>query len=373
MTRRPARRLLIGALALSAGLHALLITGVPGWPVSPEPAAEPAPLLARLYPSPEEPRAAAAAPVPAQAAAKPAKPAPRPKHAARATPPPVASAAVPAGTNPAPIDADAATAVAADIAAAPVDGAAAPIDALPAETGEPAAPDRRLSAADAPEASAEDPPAEYPWRRVRLVYDLLHSESQTRIGNVIHTFETDGERYAAEAVGEGVGFVSLFYGGKFVQRSRGVIGPDGLVPEEYTLDRGRGDPPERAVFDWSHGQVDLSWRNERRTVALPEGAQDPISALHQIYFMQPMAMSSQLRIATGRKLGEYTYALLGEADLITPLGLVRTLHVGRVATDGSVLEVWLDRDRELLPVRIYSRDRKGTILDQVVREVALLE
>jgi hypothetical protein len=223
----------------------------------------------------------------------------------------------------------------------------------------------------APEAPGA--PAEYPLRRVRLVYDLLHSDSQTRIGNVIHTFETDGERYAAEAVGEAVGFVSLFYGGKFVQRSRGVIGPDGLVPEEYTLDRGRGDPPERAVFDWSHGEVDLSWRNERRTVALPAGAQDPISVLHQIYFMQPMAVSSRLRIATGRKLGEYTYELLGEVDLITPLGLVRTLHVGRVASDGSVLEVWLDRDRELLPVRIYSRDRKGTILDQVVREVALLQ
>jgi len=188
-----------------------------------------------------------------------------------------------------------------------------------------------------------------------------------------HAFETDGERYSAEAVAEPVGLVSLLYGGKFVQRSRGAIGPDGLVPEEYSLDRGRGDPPERAVFDWSHGKVEFAWRNERTTAALPEGAQDPISALHQIYFMQPMAMSSRVSVATGRKLGAYTYELLGDADLVTPLGLVRTIHVGRVSSDGSVLEVWLDRDRELLPVRIYSRDRKGTILDQVVREVALLQ
>jgi hypothetical protein len=353
----------VGALALSAVLHATLLGGLPGWTVAPEAAAEPWPLQARLLPPPPEP---ASEPV-RRVEAKPAAPAARPKRPPRSEPPlPVEAPAIPAEPS-----------------ASPVDVAAAEIDPSPAAPGDvgralAASPDAEsrgedIASPDAAPSASPVTPAEYPLRRVRLVYDLLHSDSQTRIGLVTHTFETDGERYAAEAVAEAVGFVSLFYGGKFVQRSRGVIGPDGLVPEEYTLERGRGDPPERAVFDWPHGKVDLAWRSERKTVALPEGAQDPISALHQIYFMQPMNASSRVRVTTGRKVGEYTYELLGEADLITPLGLVRTLHVGRVSTDGSVLEVWLDRDRELLPVRIYSRDRKGTILDQVVREIALLE
>jgi hypothetical protein len=358
MTRFSVRsRLLVGTLALSAVLHAALLGGLPGWPIAVEPVAEPLPLQARLLPPPREPASERVQRV----EAKPAAPAGRPKRPVRPMAAPVEAPPVPAVTN-----------------ASPADVAAAEIDPAPAASGEAEPAILAAPAADAPTpealpADAPGPPAEYPLRRVRLVYDLLHSDSQTRIGLVTHTFETDGERYAAEAVAEAVGLVSLFYGGRFVQRSRGSIGPDGLVPEEYTLERGRGDPPERAVFDWPHGKVDLAWRDERRTVALPEGAQDPISALHQIYFMQPMDMSSRVSVATGRKLDEYTYELLGDADLLTPLGMMRTLHVGRVSTDGSVLEVWLDRDRELLPVRIYSRDRKGTILDQVVREVALLE
>jgi hypothetical protein len=221
---------------------------------------------------------------------------------------------------------------------------------------------------------APAPRGEYPVRRVRLAYDLLHGESATRVGQVVHTFRSDGVRYEAEAVAEAVGFVSLVFRGRFVQRSRGAIGPSGLVPEEYTLERGRGDPPERAVFDWEDAKVDLAWREERRSVALPAGAQDPLSVLHQLYFMQPLPASARLAIASSRKLGRYVYAVLDQDEALqTPMGHVRTLHVGRVEADGSVLEVWLDRDRDLLPVRIYSRDRKGTILDQVVREVTTLE
>ncbi len=214
---------------------------------------------------------------------------------------------------------------------------------------------------------------EYPVRTVRMAYDLLHGESRTRVGNVVHTFRIDGDRYEAEAVAEGVGFVSLVFRGRFVQRSRGHIGAAGLVPEEYTLERGRGDPPERAMFDWADGKLDLAWRDERRTVELPAGAQDPISVLHQMWFMQPLPFSSQLAVASSRKLGRYVYEMLGDEDLITPLGLVRALHIGRVEDDGSVLEVWLDRDRDLLPARIYSRDRKGTVLDQVIREVVMVD
>jgi hypothetical protein len=210
-------------------------------------------------------------------------------------------------------------------------------------------------------------------RRARLVYDLLFSESKTRVGVVTHTWSSGEGRYEAESVAEAVGFVSWIFGGRFVQRSRGIVGPRGLVPEQYSLYRGRSDPPEVAQFDWQNHTLALDWRKEHRVVDLPAGAQDPLSVVHQIYFMQPLPTSSTLSVATGRKLNRYVYEVLGDADLETPLGLLQTLHIGRVESDGSVLELWLDRNRSLLPVRIYSIDSKGTILDQVVREVALLE
>jgi hypothetical protein len=347
-------RLLVGALVASLALHVATLVGVPAFDVQPEPEAEPVPLEARLLPPPAPP-----APAPPVAAPRPA-----PRAERRPPPRPVAAPPVPVAATPS------SASVSGDQPSSPQsppstrgDEPPAPVAAAPSAMPEP------LAEAPPPHA----PAADYPLRSVRLAYDLLHGESRTRVGYVTHTFRTDGERYEAEAVAEAVGFVSLVFRGRFVQRSRGVIGPDGFVPEEYTLERGRGDPPERATFDWDDGKLDLAWRNERRTVDLPTGAQDPISVLHQIYFIRPLPLSSNLAVASSRKLGHYTYEVLGDEDLQTPMGLVRALHIGRVEQDGSVLEIWLDRDRDLLPARIYSRDRKGTVLDQVLREVAQLE
>jgi hypothetical protein len=350
MRVRPGRRLLTVALVLSAALHAVVLGELPGWSLDAPDESGP-PLQARLQPPPETLPPAITPP-------PPAKPAP-PRRAAA----PPRSVPVPSP--------DAASAVEGPPTASVPDP-----DPTPAAVAEaPSAPDAVASAApESPLPAAPAPPAvDYPVRNVRLVYDLLHGESRTRVGSVVYTFRTDGERYEAEAVAEAVGLVSLVFRGRFVQRSRGVIGPAGFVPSEYTLERGRGDPPERAVFDWDDGKLDLAWREERRSVELPAGAQDPLSVLHQIYFMPPLPLTRPLAVATSRKLGRYVFELLGDADLQTPMGSVPTLHIGRVEQDGSVLEVWLDRSRDLLPVRIYSRDRKGTILDQVVREVTALE
>lgn len=354
-------RALAVALAGSVALHVALLAGVPGFGVSsaPEPAAMP--LEARLLPPPAPPPAAVAA-APGLQSPRRAKPDSKPRASPRARQ--IAPAPVAESPMPAPLPAD--------LSAEPDITAGGLADADGVQAGAVAA-SPPAAIAEAATAASPDAPADYPLRKVRLVYDLLHSTSQTRVGHVVHTFRTDGDRYEVEAVAEAVGFVSLFFRGRFVQRSRGVIGPAGLVPEEYTLERGRGDPPERAVFDWDDGKLDLAWRNERRTVDLPQGAQDPISMLHQLYFMRPMPYSSTLSIATGRKLGRYVYAVRGDEDLLTPMGLVRTMHIARTEADGSVLEVWLDLERNLLPVRIYSVDRSGTVLDQVVREVALLE
>lgn len=209
----------------------------------------------------------------------------------------------------------------------------------------------------------------YPVQRARLVYDLYYAGGP--VGTVTHTWFTDGHTYRVESVAEGAGLVKLFYGGKFVQRSTGRLGPDGLIPIEYTLQRGSAARRESAQFDWGAGKLLLAWKNEHRVVDLPAGTQDALSVMHQAYFMPPAAASAPLEVATSRKLAQYNYELVGDTLIETPIGILRTVHIRRADDDGMRIDVWLDRDRSLLPVRIRGVDRRGQEFEQMIRRAVV--
>ena len=218
--------------------------------------------------------------------------------------------------------------------------------------------------------------AEYPLRRARLVYDLYYAtvnsgNGATRVGQLTHTWSLDGVRYEAAAVAEASGLVALFFDGKFVQRSTGQLGAGGLVPERYTLDRGRGGRPESARFDWTGHKLALAWKTEARTVDLPTGALDPLSLMYQMYFVQPVPAAASVNVVTSRKLSRYVVRLAGEESLATPMGSVRSLHFRHEEDGGTTIDVWLDQDRNLLPARVYTVDRNGNALDQLLSEARL--
>jgi len=210
--------------------------------------------------------------------------------------------------------------------------------------------------------------AAYPVRRARLVYDLLYAGGQ--VGTLTHTWASDGHVYRVESVAEGAGLVKLFYGGQFIQRSSGRLGASGLIPSEYTLQRGSAARSESARFDWGAGKLSLAWKNERHVVDLPTGAQDALSIIHQAYFMPPTA---PLEVATSRKLAHYLYELVGETLIETPIGILRAVHIRRADDDGMRIDAWLDLDRSLLPARILGQDRRGFAFEQIIREAAIEE
>jgi hypothetical protein len=349
---RPSDRILVTAVALSLAIHLAALFGTPrlefGWRED----AEPSPPLAATI-------VARAAP-PARVA--PAPPAPKPQS--RPKSPPQAAAEPAQFGSSSLLDAPSPDGEA-DPGAPEL--AASPAPASPAEVAE----------QPAPEPTVEAPAsADYPLRRARLVYDLwyltsLEANNPTKVGQVTHRWSHDGRSYQVESVTEAVGFVSLVFNGKFVQRSNGEIRPDGLQPAQYTLDRGRGDRTEVARFDWAERKLALAWKGESRTLPLPAAAQDPLSMMHQLYFLQPVPASGTVAVATSRKLYQSFVALVGEDTLVTPLGAVRTLRFRRAEPDGAVAELWADLDRNLLPVRIRAIDKKGNVVDQTIREVEL--
>jgi hypothetical protein len=383
MRERPvARRAAWAALAASLGLHAVALFAVPprdfAW--VPSPAAPP--IEARILRAAAETPAVASAP-PTQAAA----PTPRPRPVARPRKPapetPVAAIApvvAPRAAEPLPDAAelarmepvsDATPASAEDVAAPP----AAPLPvagALPAS--EPATPlTGATDVAAAPQAAPVQPaePAvanvTYPIRRAEIVYDLHWGANPVRIGRVRHTFTAEDGRYRAETVAEAAGMFAMIYGGQYVQRSRGRLGPDGLVPDEYFVMRGKPERAERASFDWAAQTVSFTRRDEKQTADIVPGMQDPISMLHQLYFFQPLPEVAFLDIATSRKVGTYEYERIGREVIETAFGLVETVHLVRADPDADRLELWLDPARGYLPLKLHFRDRKGTIFEQTAR------
>lgn len=347
MTR--SNRILLAAAALSAALHLLLLFAVP-WPgvggVS-APAPLP-PIEARVLPPPLPPSAPTSA-----AATKPKAPPKRVARAARqvqTVPAPQREAAVPTAEQP-------------GLDPFPMAGEPGPeADSPPTASGEVALP-------AIAEAVAEPGPAvEYPLRSARLVFDLYYGSSLTKVGQVIHTWSQDGVHYQVESVAEAIGFVSLFVGGRFVQRSNGTLAGRGLVPSEYRAEATARERSQRVQFDWAGRKLTLADKGAARTVDLPQGAQDPLSMVHQLWFLQPIPGVARLDIATGRKLYEQIYRALGETEFETPIGMVRAVHLSRRDADGERMDVWLDLDRDLLPARIHFADRKGLVLEQVIRE-----
>jgi hypothetical protein len=106
---------------------------------------------------------------------------------------------------------------------------------------------------------------------------------------------------------------------------------------------------------------------------LPAGAQDPLSIIHQAYFMPPTAPAAPLEVATSRKLAHYIYELVGETLIETPIGILRAVHIRRADDDGMRFDAWLDLDRSLLPARILGQDRRGFAFEQIIREAAIVE
>jgi Protein of unknown function (DUF3108) len=196
---------------------------------------------------------------------------------------------------------------------------------------------------------------------------------------VSHVLTIDGANYQVETIVSPTGIAAVFYGGRYVQRSRGRLGRDGFVPDEYFVMRGQEVRSEKASFNWAEKKILFSWpvrdasapsgwRTETRSGELAAGIQDPVSMLHQLYFLQPLEKSSRLSIASSRKVSLHAYEVIGEEVLNTPLGEVNTIRVRRRDEDSDQLDLWLDPSRNMMPLKIYYEDRRRTILEQNIRE-----
>ena len=187
------------------------------------------------------------------------------------------------------------------------------------------------------------------------------------IGRVSESFARKGDTYTISSVTRSEGILKIIYDEQITLQSAGKVNDKGLQPLRFEERRTR--EPKRdvsATFDWERGVLESRFRGETTQHALPRETQDRISMMYQFMHLKPRAGNLVMAMSNGRKIEHYTYRLVDEVRIATPMGEFDTLHVERVTygPKESKAEVWLAKDHHNIPVRVVFDDPRGLRLEQ---------
>ncbi|MEO8410562.1 MAG: DUF3108 domain-containing protein [Propionivibrio sp.] len=334
---------LVFALLVSLVIHLALLCGAAFDFLPPmETKDEPLPLLAELQALAKPPPRASPLPPSVKPQKAPAKipPKPRSKPAPPPRPKPVMS--VPAASSTA----------APSVAAAPEPVApVVPAGQAPVESVIPAAASRL------PANGAID-------------YRVDRGDANFAIGVARHQWQIDGNHYRLTSMVQSTGIVWLFKDFRVEMESRGTITADGLRPDFFVLRRNDKPTREKAFFDWQRMKVRVGEKKNQENQGdqdLDAGAQDLLSFNYQLGFLPDLQGGTVLPLATGRKYAVHRIESLGDEEIETPAGRLRTLHLR--APGDNTIDLWLAYDHQLLPVKIRFVDGEGGSLVQVATHI----
>ncbi len=144
----------------------------------------------------------------------------------------------------------------------------------------------------------------------------------------------------------------------------GWNGDSRLVPSSYEYHR-RGLGRDRhaiLTFDWKNGRVTNNVQNKPWGMDIPPEALDKLSYQMQLrsdLINQVPVLS--YAVADGGHLKTYTFELLGEEVLDTPVGQLNTIKIKRTRATKKKREtyLWLAKDWNYLLVRLRQKEKDG--------------
>lgn len=205
---------------------------------------------------------------------------------------------------------------------------------------------------------------------IEVSYDgYLHA---ARVAVMNERFEAAGGRYQIVSRTEPVSLFRLFQprAARFV--SRGQVTAGGLRPEYFEGSRGPDDPRRASAgFDWENRRLRLSHDGRNEVLELPAGTQDRLSIMYQLgYLVDGGTTLIEFAMTNGRKLDRYRYRVEQDAEIDTPLGRMKAVHLARVRDAGdSQTELWLAPQYHYLPVKMVVVESDGTRYEQIVTRI----
>jgi hypothetical protein len=200
-------------------------------------------------------------------------------------------------------------------------------------------------------------------------YQLAHKAFGV-IGRVDESFQRRGNTYTLRSVTRSEGALKVLFDDQVILESSGQVNANGLQPMRFAQRRASSDKHTvGATFDWDRG-IMLSTQGEKtKEIPLPPQTQDRISVMYQFMNLSAVGTGAvTFNMSNGRKVDQYTYRFVEQERVETPAGPFETLHYERVTTDPkeSHADVWLAKDRYMIPVRVVFDDPKGLRLEQTL-------
>lgn len=188
----------------------------------------------------------------------------------------------------------------------------------------------------------------------------------TPVGVMNDHYEARDGRYRIVSETHAVGVLALVQRRPARVISSGEMQSSGLRPLSFEATRGNDSRRIAAEFDWNGRTLALSHDGRNETLPLPAGTQDRLSALYQFMFIGADRLRDlSFPMTNGRKLDQYRYTLGSDTAIDTPLGRIAVIHlVKRHAPGETATEIWLARDRSLLPVRMRIIEDDGSRYEQ---------
>ena len=214
-------------------------------------------------------------------------------------------------------------------------------------------------------------------RKGRITYALYLGTDKFSVGKATQSWKVETDTYLLASDAETTGLVDFFRPQRLRYLSQGKLTPQGLQPEKFLTSRTRRGLTEAAEarFDWGAGSLTFGNTGTPRSVALPAGSQDLISFIYQMSLVPPQPGRFRVPVTNGSRFETYDVEVLGEEDIDTPLGTLKTVLVKQVRRAGAEsLEIWLAAEYRYLPVKIRFLDREGNPSgEQIVNEIRISE
>lgn len=211
-----------------------------------------------------------------------------------------------------------------------------------------------------------------PPSRIEAHYEVLMGS--IRVAKMTETFVRTGDHYSLQSISEAVGLLAVFKPETITVNSAGTITRDGLRPVSYSARRKLdADRNARADFDWDHHSITLDDRAGPRTVPLPTGTQDRLSAMYQLMFLPLQNMKVlKLFMTNGSKVDDYTFEITPGQMVTVPVGTFRTVRLATVPEkNANRTEIWAAEDHANFPYKLVITQPDGGQFIQVLTGITV--